>query len=53
MCLDPTDGTTAKPNTPQFHLINELWASYTTLMVVLFFRVVIQRTSPYGEVLGK
>jgi hypothetical protein len=53
MCLDPIDGTMVKPNTPQFPLINELCASYTTLMVVLFFWVVIQRTGPYGEVLGK
>jgi hypothetical protein len=38
---------------PQVHPINQLRASHTTLMVVLFSRVVIQWTGPYGEVLGK
>jgi hypothetical protein len=33
--------------------VNQLRASHSTLMVVLFSRVVIQRTGPYGEVLGK
>jgi hypothetical protein len=28
-------------------------APHTTLMAALFSRVVIQRTGPYGEVLGK
>jgi hypothetical protein len=42
-----------KPTTPQVPLINQLRASHSTLMVVLFSRVVIQRTGPYGEVLGK
>jgi hypothetical protein len=42
-----------KPTTPHVPLINQLRASHTTLMVLLFFRVVIQRTGPYGEVLGK
>jgi hypothetical protein len=28
-------------------------ASHSTLMVVLFSWVVIQKTGPYGEVLGK
>jgi hypothetical protein len=53
LCPDPIDGTTAKPTTPQVLLINQLRVSHTTLMVVLFFRVVIQQTGPYGEVLGK
>jgi hypothetical protein len=52
LCPDPIDGTTAKSTTPQVPLINQLRASHTTLMVVLFSRVVIQRTGPYGEVLG-
>jgi hypothetical protein len=34
-------------------LIIQLRASHTTLMVALFSRVVIQRTSPYGEALEK
>jgi hypothetical protein len=33
--------------------INQLRASHTTLMVELFYRVVSQRTDPYGEVLRK
>jgi hypothetical protein len=37
----------------QVHSINQLRASHTILMVVLFSQVVIQRTGPYGEVLGK
>jgi hypothetical protein len=49
----PIDGTTAKLTTPQVTLINQLRVSHTTLMVVLFSRVVIQRMSPYGEVLWK
>jgi hypothetical protein len=49
----PLDGTTKKPTTPQVPLINQLKASHTTLMVVLFSWVVIQRTGPYREVLGK
>jgi hypothetical protein len=36
LCLDPIDGTTMKPTTPQVSLITQLRASYTTLMVVLF-----------------
>jgi hypothetical protein len=42
----------AKLTTPQVPLINKLRVSRTTLMVVLFSRVVIQRTGPYGEVHG-
>jgi hypothetical protein len=38
---------------PQDPLINQLRVSHTTLMVALFFRVVSQRTGPYGEVLRK
>jgi hypothetical protein len=53
LCLDPIDATTAKPTTPQVPQINQLRVSHTTLMVVLFSQVVIQRTGPYGEVLGK
>jgi hypothetical protein len=53
LCSNPIDGTTAKPTTPQVSLINQLSASHSTLMVVLFSRVVIQRTYPYEEVLGK
>jgi hypothetical protein len=34
----------------QIHLINQLKASHSTLMVVLLSRVVTQRTGPYGEV---
>jgi hypothetical protein len=41
----------------QLHLqvppINQLRVSHTTLMVALFSRLVIQRTCPYGEGLGK
>jgi hypothetical protein len=33
--------------------MNALSVSHSTLMVVLFSRVVIQRTSPYGEALEK
>jgi hypothetical protein len=53
LCPVPNDGTTVKPTTPQAHLINQLSASHSTLIVVLFSRVVIQRTGPYGEVLRK
>jgi hypothetical protein len=53
LCPDPIDIITAKPNTPQVPLINQLRASYFTLMVVLFSQVVRQRTGPYGEVLSK
>jgi hypothetical protein len=53
LCLNPIDGTTGKPTTPQVPLINQLRASHITLMVVLFSQVIIQRTGPYGEVLGK
>jgi hypothetical protein len=53
MCLDPIDGTTMKTTTPRIPLINQLRVSHTILMVVLFSPVVIQRTGPYGEVLGK
>jgi hypothetical protein len=53
LCPDPIDGTTAKPTTPQVPLINQQRVFHTTLMVVLFSWVVIQRTGPYGEVLGK
>jgi hypothetical protein len=38
---------------PQVHLINQLRAFQSTLMVVLLSRVVTPRTSPYGEVLKK
>jgi hypothetical protein len=53
LCPDFIDGTTAKPTTPQVSLIIQLRASHTTLMVVLFSQVGIQRIGPYGEVLGK
>jgi hypothetical protein len=53
LCQDPIDGTTTKSTTPQVPLINQLRASHTNLMVVLFSWVVIQQTCPYGEVLGK
>jgi hypothetical protein len=53
LCPDPIDGTTAKPSTPQVPVINQLRVSHTTLMVVLFSWVVIQRIGPYREVLGK
>jgi hypothetical protein len=36
---------------PQVHLINQLSASHSTLMVALLSRVVTLRTGPYGEVL--
>jgi hypothetical protein len=42
-----------KSTRPQVPLINQLRVSHTTLMIVLFSRVVIQRTCPYGEALGK
>jgi hypothetical protein len=51
--LAPIDGTMAKPTTPQAHPINQLRVSHSTFMVVLFSRVVIQQTDPYGEVLRK
>jgi hypothetical protein len=38
---------------PQVHLINQLKASHSTLMVALLSRVVTPRTGPYGEVLRK
>jgi hypothetical protein len=38
---------------PQVPPINQQRASHPTLMVVLFSRVVIQRTGPYGELIGK
>jgi hypothetical protein len=53
LCPDPIDGTTVKPTTPQVPLINQLRAFHTTLMVVLFSWVVIQRIGPYREVLRK
>jgi hypothetical protein len=53
LCSDPIDSTTTKPTTPQVPLINQLRVSHTTLMVVVFSRVVIQRTGPYREVLVK
>jgi hypothetical protein len=53
LCPDPIVGMTVKPATPQVHLIIQLRVSHSTLMVVLFSRVVIQRTGPYGEVLEK
>jgi hypothetical protein len=37
----------------QVHLINQLRASHSTLMVVLLSRVVTPQTGPYGEVLRK
>jgi hypothetical protein len=49
----PIDDTTAKQTTPHIPPINQLRASYTTLMVVLLSWVVSQRTGPYGEVLRK
>jgi hypothetical protein len=51
--LDPIDGPTVKPTTPQVPQINQLRVSHSTLMVVLLSRVVTQRTGPYGEVLRK
>jgi hypothetical protein len=36
---------------PQVHLINQLRASHSTLMVALLSRVVTPRTGPFGEVL--
>jgi hypothetical protein len=53
LCPDPIDGTTAKLTTPQVPLINQLRASNTTLMVVLFSWVVIKQTGPYEEILEK
>jgi hypothetical protein len=38
---------------PQVHLINQLRASHSTLMVALLSRVVTARTCPYREVLRK
>jgi hypothetical protein len=38
---------------PQVHLINQLRASHSTLMVALLSRVVTTRTNPYEEVLRK
>jgi hypothetical protein len=38
---------------PHVHLINQLRASHSTLMVALLSRVVTQRIGPYGEVLRK
>jgi hypothetical protein len=52
LCPDPIDGTTTKPTKPQLPLINHLRVSHTTLMVVLFSGVVIQRIGPYEEVLS-
>jgi hypothetical protein len=53
LCPDTIDSTTAKQTTPQVPLINYLRASHNSLMVALFSWVVIQRTNPYREVLGK
>jgi hypothetical protein len=53
LCTDPINDATARPTTPQVSLINQLRVSHSTLMVVLFSRMVIQRTGPYVEVLGK
>jgi hypothetical protein len=53
MCTDPIDGPTTKPTTPHVPLINQLRLSHSTLMVVLFSRVVTERTGPYREVLKK
>jgi hypothetical protein len=53
LCPDPIDITTAKQTTPQVLLISQLRVSHTTLMVILFSQVVIQRIGPYGEVLEK
>jgi hypothetical protein len=49
----PIDGPRQKPTIPQFHLINQLRASHSTLMAALLSRVVTPRTGPYGEVLRK
>jgi hypothetical protein len=38
---------------PQVHLIIQLRASHSTIMVALLSRVVTQRTGPYGEVIRK
>jgi hypothetical protein len=38
---------------PRVHLINQLRASHSTLMVVVLSRVDTPRTGPYGEVLRK
>jgi hypothetical protein len=38
---------------PQVHVINQLRASHSTLMVALLSWVVTPRTGPYGEVLRK
>jgi hypothetical protein len=37
----------------QVHLINQLRASHSTLMVALLSQVVTPRTGPFGEVLQK
>jgi hypothetical protein len=42
-----------KANYTQVHLIIQLRASHSTLMVALVSRVVTQRTGPYEEVLRK
>ena len=36
---DPIDGPTTKPTTPLVHLINQLRASHSTLMVALLSRL--------------
>jgi hypothetical protein len=51
--LAPIDGTTAKQTTPPNSSNYSAKGVPFTLMVVLFSRVVIQRTGPYEEVLGK
>jgi hypothetical protein len=38
---------------PQVHLIIQIRASHSTLMVALLSRAVTQRIGPYGEVLRK
>jgi hypothetical protein len=53
LCLDPIDGPTAKPTTPQVPLINPLRVSRSTLKVVLLSRVITQRIGPNEEVLRK
>jgi hypothetical protein len=53
LCADPIDGTTSKPAIPQVPIISQLRASHTTLMVVLYSWLVIQRTDPYREVIEK
>jgi hypothetical protein len=51
--LTPIGVPPAKPTIPQVHLINQLRASYSTLMAALLSRVVTPRTGPYREVLRK